>query len=149
MAVWWERYYPLLGAIVAGLGAYFIPGVSAALSGLSIDALSAGINMSSIFIGFMATMAGVILATSSKAVAFMKRVGKLEQLVAYIWSSILTSFVFLIVCTTILVLTNKGVPFILANQGWLWLSTCTWSILTTARATHITMILVRNSAKEE
>jgi len=143
LAVWWERYYPLIGAIIAGMCAYFVPTVKSLLTDLSPTVLSAGISMASIFIGFMATMAGVILATSSKAVAFMKKVGKLEQLVAFIWSSIVASFAFLITCMILLVTADQGLALVVDNQGWIWLASGTWSILATGRATYNTMILVR------
>lgn len=147
LKVWWERLYPFLIAVGITVLVWRIPATAALIGNLSGDVVSAGINIGAIFIGFVATVASILMSINSEAVKFMKRVGKFHVLMNFLWWSIRASFVFVLVSLVWYVAPSQTT--MQEILGYAWVFAGAWTLLTTYRATDIAMGLIHISSNEE
>ncbi len=92
-----ERFYPLACAMVITLIAVFLKfSLLSYLSSLP-NIMGTVVTITSIFIGFLSTLAGILLSSNSKAIRFLKRIDKLSGLVRYIRLAIEWLFILLFV----------------------------------------------------
>lgn len=141
-SVTFEKYYPLVGASMALLmGMHFKFDLSQHPS-LVVNLLT----ISSIFFGFIGTLAGIILSSNSNAIQFMKRINKLDELYKYIIKALQFTFTFILYCILIQVC-----PYFLNQRPfiWIWIFLGTFSILLVYRAISITATLLKSATFEK
>ncbi|MGB9661920.1 MAG: hypothetical protein ACPL5F_07860 [Moorellaceae bacterium] len=138
-----ERYYPLIGAVILSGLAFFLR--------LNIIKdypliVSNSITITSIFIGFEGTLAGVILGSNAKAIKFMKRIGKLQIVMRYLFESIQACFAFLAFSIALLF---SPIFDKLIYVSLIWFFLGVFSALLTYRAITIAVILLMAAASED
>lgn len=133
-----ETYYPIAFAItVTGISWHFQPDPDE-LKAL----LETAINVGSIIIGFLGTMASILLGTTTRAIAFLKTVRKFSLIVEYIWSAVRWSFSFVAVSVLFQVYSRWWkVPWIYA---WVFLGAFASAV--TFRAVDIALTVLRSIA---
>lgn len=89
----WERNYPLVLAIILLLLSVGIRPDPTLLR----EMLPSAVTIGSIIIGFLGTIASILLGIDSKAIEFLRRIEKFGLVLDYIWKAIRWSFVFLII----------------------------------------------------
>lgn len=145
LSLWIEKLYPWIGSATLA-----ITGVAFSFDMFQIDSslpiTSNTITISSIFIGFMGALAGIILSSDSGPVKFMKSIGKLRAILKYILEAIISSFV-LLSFSLIYQLFPKLAAIPLLTSA-LWLFVCGLAILMTFRATHVTVYLLLSVADD-
>jgi hypothetical protein len=101
--VYIEKYYPLVISVTLSIFTYII--------GFDIkhypELAASSLTITAIFIGFMGTLAGILLSANSKAIRFMKKVNKLSSVLGFILHAIHASFVFLALSLTLQITTTK------------------------------------------
>jgi hypothetical protein len=147
--VWWEKWYPLLVAAAVSIVARFVPPLYSAFPNVSSEVLSGALNIAAIFIGFIATVASILMSINSRAVQFMKRIGKFHLLMNFIWWSLRSSFLFLGVSIVLLMFKDRPADPLKWYLGFTWVFLGLWSLLSTYRAIDIAVILIQNSANED
>lgn len=133
-----EQRYPLAGAIAATLFAYVL---NFNLSKYP-DLVSNTLTITAIFIGFMGTLAGILLGTNSKVISFMKKIGKLSAVMKYIWSAIHISFIFVAI-SFVLILNSQ---FKQNYWTYIWVFFGVYSLLLTHRGITVAAELLRSVA---
>ena len=128
-----EQYYPLAGAIIASIVANYFNFKTDDYPQLVSNTLT----ITAIFIGFMGTLAGILLGTNSKVITFMIRIGKLSAVMRYIWRAIHMSFVFIAVSFFLLV--GKNINQELWSLVWVFFGL--YSILLTHRGITVAATL--------
>lgn len=145
MAVRWERWYPLMvSALVTLAGVIFFP-----LSGLMAELLDTGMTIAAVLIGFVGTIASILMSHDSRSVRFMKKIGKFDGLLRFLWDAIRMSFIFLAmsVVARIAAKSQFNVPADLTAIVWFFFGM--WSLLSTYRAIKISMILIHRSVESD
>lgn len=135
-----ESYYPAAGTVLITAFAIILNFDLKLYSSIVTSALT----ITAIFIGFIGTLAGIILTSNSKAIAFMQRINKLPILFNYIWGSLQFSFLFVFYCILI-----EVYPPLLSKSLWfssLWAALGSYSLLLIHRAITISITLLKSSA---
>lgn len=142
-----EQYYPLVGATVVALAGLEFGFDIMGDGEKSLPLITNAITISSIFIGFLGTMAGIILGSNSKAVLFMRRIGKLQPLLRYIWGAIGSSFALLGLSFFLQLVPQKlaRVPFF----SLIWLFVASLAVLSTHRGIFVTINLLYSIAESD
>jgi hypothetical protein len=140
-----EKFYPVIfSLIITGICIYkrFV-----IIRGETI--LDNASTITSIFIGFLGTLAGIILSSNSMTIRFMKRINKLSILLNYIWKSIQWSFIFL----GLTIILQINLPQSTDNKSLYltaaWIFSGSYSLLLTHRAISISTILLRSASDSE
>ncbi|MTI95374.1 MAG: hypothetical protein FH749_07780 [Firmicutes bacterium] len=135
----WEKWYPWIFASISAMCSYFF-NLSTNIITVFLSEIT---TVAAIFIGFLGTLAGILLTTQSKAVSFMKEIGKLEPVLGYIWGSIRLLFLLIIV--------SVGLQAIKLPNGSLfsliWVFIFTVAIISAYRALDISLSLLRSVSK--
>lgn len=138
-----EKHYPLVGAaLITGVSYYLNFNIQ-----IYPSVLTNALTITAIFIGFMGTLAGILLGSSSKPIRFMKRINKLSTLLKYIWTSIQWSFIFLFITIILQFLPTLYKNYLYVTTAWVF--TGSYSLLLTHRGISITTILLRSSAADD
>lgn len=137
-ALIWERHYPVIFASLSvGVAVVFDFDIK-----LVEDIFSELITGSAIFIGFISTLAGIILTSQNKAIHFMKQINKLDGVMSYIWNSIRMLFVFIGLTITVQLISE--IPYWLTLS---WVFVGVLALTATFRSLDITLALLRSVAR--
>lgn len=137
-----EKAYPLvIAAFTTAIGIFLKFNLASAES-----ILPNAITITAMFIGFIGTLAGILLSSNSKAILFMKKIGKLTELFRYIWLAIQWSFLFLIYCIIIQFLPGLKYQGIIS---YLWLFLASFSLLLIYRGISVTVSLLNSISNED
>lgn len=137
-----EKTYPFaVAVIVTGVGVLIDFNLTTVKS-----MIPNAITITAMFIGFTGTLAGILLSSNSKAILFMKKIGKLTELFRYIWLAIQWSFLFLVYCIVI-----EISPGLLSYIGisYLWLFLASYSLLLIYRGISVTVSLLNSISNED
>lgn len=135
-----ERYYPAAGTVLITAFAIILNFDLKLYSSIVTSAFT----ITAIFIGFIGTLAGIILTSNSKATAFMQRINKLSVLYSYIWGSLQLSFVFVFYC--ILIEVYPPLLSISLFFSWLWAALGSYSLLLIHRSITVSITLLKSAA---
>jgi len=139
MSVRWERYYPfLIGALIFLVLVFTRPPIDVR------PVLVTAITIASIALGFLGTLAAVLLSINSNAIAFLRQIGKFGDILDYIWAGVHWTF-FLTLASFVLQFVDCNHWFI--NAAWLALVAV--ALLTTFRAIDISTKILRSEAHKE
>lgn len=137
-----EKFYPFAAATASAVGGFFF---NFDLNNYPM-LLSNAVNISAILLGFMGTLAGIVLSSNSKAIKFMKKIDKLSSLFGYIWGSIQSSFIFLLASICLQLFPSLIKNHIWISEAWLFLGVC--SIFLTHRGVSVSIALLHSAAHE-
>lgn len=137
----WERHYPLAVAIALLLLSFSVPPDPSLLRGLLPNCITIG----SIIIGFLGTIASILLGVDSKAIEFLRRIEKFGLVLDYIWKAIRWSFVFLILSVVFEVRPD------LWKHPWLhiWIFFGSFAVGLTFRAIDVATAVLRAAASRK
>jgi|GEM_PF-6094113 len=137
-----EKWYPLIVSIFISGFAYhkcfFLNNYE--------SLLTSSLTIISIFIGFVGTLAGIILSSNGKAIAFMKQIGKLALLMSYIWRSLEISFIFVFYCILLVIY-----PTLITTHTWIssvWAFIGSYSLLLIHRSITRSVSLLKSAAED-
>lgn len=138
----WERWYPLVLAVLAGVAYFAIP-LSRAykMPASGGELMSAVINLCAIAIGFLATAKSILITVDNKPlIADLKRTGYYKRIVRYLRGAIAWSFLLAFASAVGLLLdvghTSQWTTWHAAGVA-LWLALGLGTILACHRVIHI------------
>lgn len=132
----WEQWYPRLGAIFAGLAAfYWLPDYLALA--IREELLKDATALGAVIVGFLAASQAVLATViTSDIVQRLKAAGGYEHLVSYFGEGIAIGFV-LVLISAILRLPPTDDPSWWFALAPVWISIATWTALATYRIIRI------------
>jgi len=136
---WWEGNYPYVAGVLAfALALVFRPALNLG------SVLGTAVTIAAIWMGFLGTMAGILMAMESRFIVFLKRVDKFGVILDYIWFAVAWSFLFLLLSLAIQLLRLDHWSLTAA-----WLSLGTVALLATYRALDTTITVIRIEARRD
>ncbi len=139
-----ERVYPyILALLLAGVAYQY----QFDLSKYQTDVLDNSTTITSIFIGFLGTLAGIVFGSNTKAIRFMRKINKLSGFYSYSWAAINWSFAFLVYNIFLQLSPSTLRISALYTTAWAFLGAL--SLLLTYRFITISIKLLHASVNEQ
>lgn len=134
-----EIWYPFAGAVVLSILSHVF---EYNIFGLE-DLPTTVITITAIFVGFISTLAGLLLSSESKGISKMKQLDKYSITLKYCWRAVRLSFL-LILINVVLIIYPK-IDYHWASTLWTFLTT--WTYLSIFRGVDVALSAINQSAK--
>lgn len=137
--LWWERWYPWLGAVAAG-GAYVFLLCGRPLPEKSSELFSNLINLSGISVGFLATALSIILSSGkNRLIANFESIGYKKHVSGYFLAAVHSALAFCLLNAVFLVTKPAPSTRVGTAEIALW---CTLAVATVLSYYRVIRILV-------
>lgn len=140
----WEASYPLVGACAIAIVSVAFPFDPRSKGAL----LASAVTVVTVTVGFLAAIATILLTIRSKALEFMKRVGKFGGVLDFIWASARWSAVFLLASAIVYFLPDKISGWYGRGLSGIWSFLGTLALLMIYRAMDISLMLLASAAHQ-
>lgn len=135
-----EIWYPFVGAIILSLLSHKFGFDVLALE----DLPTIGITVTSIFIGFISTLAGLLLSSDSKGISRMKQLKKFKLTLKYCWKAVRLSFLFIVL--NIFLIIYPDIEYHWVSTVWVFM--VSWTYLAIFRSVDVSLGAINHSSEE-
>lgn len=144
----WERSYPYLFALMAGVLAYRF-GTSNLYAGME-NAIGEVVSASSIIVGFLATAMAIMMSIGDNPILKrLKEAGSYKRILGYLWAAAFSALA-LVAVSVVLKFASNTPHFDGSIRQWstaLWMALAVLVLFSSYRSIHLIYVLLRHLEK--